>query len=73
MQQHGKKDFAHRPPSTSPHPPPPLGYGVNRSDFNFFQNMAMLHNKLKGMEHRAQCKHMFSPYTHPQPVGWIKK
>ena len=32
----------------------------------------MLHNKLKGMEHRAPCKHVFSPYIHPQPVGWIK-
>ena len=27
----------------------------------------------KGMEHRAPCKHIFSTYTHPQPVGWIKK
>ena len=25
----------------------------------------MLHNNLKGMEHRAPCKHKFSPYTHP--------
>ena len=22
------------------------------------------------MEHRAQCKHIISPYTHPQPLGW---
>ena len=33
----------------------------------------MLHYKLKGMEHRAPCKHIFYPYTHPQPVGWIKR
>ena len=32
----------------------------------------MLHNKLKGMEHRAPCEHLFSPYAHPQHVGWIK-
>ena len=24
---------------------------------------------LKGMEHRASCKHIFCPYTHPRPVG----
>ena len=46
---------------------------VKKSKFNFFQNMVMLHNKLKGMEHRAPCKHIFSPYTHPQHVGWIKR
>ena len=29
----------------------------------------MLHIKLKGMEHnkRAPCKHIFCPYTHPEP------
>ena len=34
-----------------------------------FQNMVMWQIKLKGMEHKAPCKHIFSPYTHPQPVG----
>ena len=29
--------------------------------------------KLKGMEHRAPCMHIFSPYTHPQPVVWINR
>ena len=28
--------------------------------------MVMLHIKLKGMELRAQCKYIYSPYTHPQ-------
>ena len=37
-----------------------------------FQDMVMLHNKLKGMEHRAPCKFFFSLYTHPHSVGWIK-
>ena len=26
--------------------------------------MAMLHNELKGMDHRASFKHIFSPYKH---------
>ena len=25
--------------------------------------MIMLHNNLQGMEHRAPCKHIISPYT----------
>ena len=28
----------------------------------------MLHSKLKGMDHRALCKPIFCPYTHPQPM-----
>ena len=28
---------------------------------------------LKGMEHRAPCKHILCPYTHPQLVGLIKR
>ena len=38
-----------------------------------FHNMVMLHIKLKGMEHRAPYMHIFSPYTHPKPLGWIKR
>ena len=30
----------------------------------------MLHVKLKGMEYRAQCKHIFCPYTHPRTLRW---
>ena len=35
----------------------------------------MLHIKLKGMEHnkRAPCKHIFCPYTHPEPPDGIKR
>ena len=52
-------------------PPPHRILGIKRSKFKLFQNVVMLHNKLKKMEHRAPCKHVFSPYTLPQPVGWI--
>ena len=31
--------------------------------------VVMLHIKLKGMEHRAPCKYILCPYTHPCPVG----
>ena len=57
MQQLGSKYLARRPPP----PPDPRGQKVN---IQLFQNMVMLHIKLKGMEHRALCKHIFSPYTH---------
>ena len=33
----------------------------------------MLHIKLKGMEHRVPCYHIFCPYTHPRPLGWGQK
>ena len=42
MQQHGSKYFARRPISDPRD-------GVNRAKLNFFQNMAMLHIKLKGI------------------------
>ena len=32
----------------------------------------MLHIKLKGMEHRAPCKHIVCPYTHLQPPDGAK-
>ena len=35
-----------------------------------FQNMNI---KLNRMEHRASCKHIFSPCTYSQPVGWFKR
>ena len=44
-----------------PADPPDPGDEVNRSS-QLFQNIVMLHIKLKGMEHRAPCKHIFSPY-----------
>ena len=32
----------------------------------------MLDTKLKGMENGAQFKHIFCPYTHPQPPDGVK-
>ena len=39
----------------------------------FFSKVVMLHTKLKGMELREPCMHIFYPYTHPQPVGRFKR
>ena len=39
----------------------------------FFLRIVMLHIILKGVviiEHRAQCKLIFSPYAHLQRLGW---
>ena len=48
--------------------------GVKRSK-HFFLNVVMLYIKLhvKRMELRAPYKHIFCPYTHPQPVGRVIK
>ena len=36
--------------------------------------VVMLHIRLKGMEHhRAPCKHIFCPNTHPRPLWWDQK
>ena len=68
MQQHGSKYFTSTPPA--PNPGVGGGGGVKRSKFNFD---FIFFNKLKGMEHRAApCKHIFSPFTHREPVGWIE-
>ena len=68
MQQHGSKYFT---PQTPTHPT--LTLGGQTVKVQHFQNMVMLHIKLKGMDPRETCKHIFCPYTHPQPVGWIKR
>ena len=47
MQQHDKNIL----PADMPYPDP--WDGVKRAKFNFFQNMVMLHIKLKGMTHAA--------------------
>ena len=39
----------------------------------FFLKVIMLHIKIKGIEHRAPCKHIFCLYTHPWPLGWDQK
>ena len=64
MQQHASAYSVLHTPSN------PLG-GVKGQ--NIFFKVVMLSIKLKGMEHRASCKHIFCPYTHSQPVGWIKR
>ena len=46
--------------------------GVKRSKL-FFLKVVMLHIKLKGMECKAPCKHIFCPYAHPRPVGPVQK
>ena len=55
MQQRGSNILPADPPSLA------LGEGIKRSKrIQLFQNMVMLHNKLKGIEHRAPWKHILS-------------
>ena len=57
MQQHGSNYFACRPPSPSPHL---LAQGLGQKvKIQLFQNMVMLHIKLKGMTNAAICKSIF--------------
>ena len=64
MQQYWCKYFAHR------HTLDPGG-GVKTF---FFLKVVMLHTKLKGMEHRTPCKHIFCPNTHHgAPWGGVKR
>ena len=54
--------------------PIPLGWGRKVETFFFFLlKVVMLHIELKGMEHRVPCKHIFWPYTHPQPPDGVKR
>ena len=46
--------------------------GWERVKIYFFLKVVMLHIKLKGMEHRAPCKHIFCPYTHAQLPDGVK-
>ena len=48
---------------------PPRGWGQNST----FSKQGHVAYQLKGMEHRPPCKHIFSPHSHPQPVGRIKR
>ena len=43
--------------------------GVGSKCQNFFLKVVMLHIKLKGIEHRAPCKHIIYPYVHLSGVG----
>ena len=63
MQQYGSKYFARRPPSPDP------GVWGQKVKIQLFQNMVMLHIKLKGMTNAATCKHI---YTQPDPWGGVK-
>ena len=46
-----------------------LGPWVGSKCQNIFSEVVMLHIKFKGMEHRAPCKHISCPNTHPRPLG----
>ena len=38
----------------------------------FFSESSLLQIKLKGMKHRASCKHIFCPYTHHWSMGGVQ-
>ena len=42
----------------------------SKSQNIFFLKVVMFHVKLKAMEQRAPCKHIFCPYTHPRCL-WL--
>ena len=63
MQQYGSKYFACRPPS------PDRGGWGQKVKIQLFQNMVMLHIKLKGMTNAATYKHI---YTQHDPWGGVK-
>ena len=44
-----------------------------RPKLNFFQNMVMLHIKLKLTTLAATWQQIFCPQTHPRPRGWGQK
>ena len=66
MQQHDANIL----PTTSPSTTPTLGVGSKGQNSTFSEHGHVAY-QIKG--NGAACKHIFSPYTHPQPVGWIKR
>ena len=50
MQEHGRKYFYPQTPHPSPQPPDLEGLGL-KVKIQLFQNMVVLHTKLKGMTH----------------------
>ena len=44
-----------------------------RSKGQYIFKVVMMYIKLKGMKRRVLCKYTFCPYTHPRPVGWVKR
>ena len=49
-----------------------VGWGQKVKTF-FLLKVVMLRIKLKGMDHKAPCKNIFCPYTHPWSLGWDQK
>ena len=47
--------------------------GEAKAKIKLFQNMVMLHIKLKLTTLAATWKQIFCPQTHPQPRGWGQK
>ena len=48
-------------------------WGGVKCQKHFYLKVVILHIKLMGMEHRAPCKHIYCPYTHPRSLGWGQK
>ena len=51
----------------------PSTWGWGQNCFFFFLKVVMLHIKLKRVEHRTPCKHIFCPYAHPRLLGLGQK
>ena len=64
MHQHDSKYFPIDPLSPNP------GVGQKKVEIHLFQNMVMLHIKLKEMTKAAACQHIICPYTHPKLLRW---
>ena len=61
-------------PTFCPQTPNHLTLGVESKGQNStFSEHGHVAYQIKGMEPRAPYKHIFSPYTHMQPIGWIKR
>ena len=67
MQQHGSKYFARR--SLPNYPTPTLGI-ESLGQSSFFQNMVMLHIKLKIESQMQQHGSKYFARSHPRPWGW---
>ena len=50
-----------------------LGLDLCPGKKQLYQNMVMLHIKLKGMQCTATYKQIFFPFTHPRPMSGVKE
>ena len=50
-----------------------LGHDLCPGKKQLYQNMVMLHIKLKGMQCTATYKQNFFPFTHPRPMSGVKE